>query len=398
MDYTNSNPLVERKPISVFDTTLRDGEQSALCTMYLRDKLKIAEKLEEIGADVIEAGFAGSNRQNFETIQEICKVVRRPYVCSLARCKGEDIESAYESMKDYSRRMIHLFMPTSEVQVFDKMKKDYDTIEKMILESVRIAKGLFRRVELSCEDATRTPLEVLKRIYGMAVSEGVNVVNIPDTAGVSYPEEFGRLVKQITEFVKSINPEVITSVHCHNDLDLATINSLYGISNGAKQVECTINGIGERAGNCKLEVIVAHEIFKGKFNTRLRGELIWRISQMVSKATETRNDFAPVTGTCAFSHKAGIHQHGVIANSKTYEGAVHAGSVGRETEIVLGPHSGYHGVHEKAKKLLGIEVTREQAQRVIDIITEEVSQEKKRVFSDEYAKKIVLKTLQDSIN
>jgi 2-isopropylmalate synthase len=396
MDYSNSNQLDERKHISVFDTTLRDGEQSALCTMFLKDKLEIALGLEELGVDVIEAGFAGSNGQNFETIQKVCEVVKNPHVCSLARCRTEDIETAYDSMKAYDKRMIHLFMPTSEVQVFDKMGKNYETIEKMIRESIRLARKFFDRIEVSCEDATRTDIEVLKRIYKMAIEEGAGVVNIPDTVGFAYPESYGKLIRELSGYIKELNPQVVTSVHCHNDIGLAGVNSFYGILNGAEQVECAINGIGERAGNCALEQIIGHEIASRKFSTGLDSRKIWGLSQKVSRATETRNDFAPITGICAFSHKAGIHQHGVLTNSQTYE-SLDAEKFGRKTELVMGPHSGYHGVVAKAKEL-GIELSRDVAHEVICRMTDEVRQEKQRVFSDEDVKKIVLKTLQDSIN
>jgi 2-isopropylmalate synthase len=387
MDYSNSNLLDERKTIKIFDTTLRDGEQSALCTMFMREKLEIAEKLEEIGVDIIEAGFAASSLENFETIQKVSQQVRRPYVCSLSRCKTSDINSAYESLRNYEKRMIHLFMPTSEIQVFEKMGKNYSEIERMIIDSMKQAKKYFEKIEFSCEDATRTEIQVLEKIYGVAINEGASIINIPDTLGCVYPEEYGQIIYRLTNFAKKINPDVKTSVHCHQDLGLAGINSFYGIINGAEQVECTVNGIGERAGNCAVEQIMAHEITTKKFKTNLRHELIKELSDLVSLATDTKNDFAAITGTCAFSHKAGIHQHGVVVNSKTYE-ALDAGHFGRKTEIILGPHSGHHGVIAKAKQL-GYEINPQQAASVLELVSEQVRQEKTKRFSDQEVGKII---------
>ncbi len=394
MEYTTSNTLDERKTIRIFDTTLRDGEQSALCTMFLREKLDIAKKLEKIGVDIIEAGFAASSRENFETIQKISESVKKPHVCSLARCKPGDIQAAYDSLKKYDKRMIHLFMPTSEIQVFEKMGKDYTQIEKMVKESLKMARDYFAVIEFSCEDATRTPIEVLKNIYGIAIGGGVETINIPDTAGVCYPEGYGHLIWELTQFAKAINPKVKTSVHCHNDLGLAGINSFYGVINGAEQVECTVNGIGERAGNCAMEQIMAHEGRTKMFRTNLKPQLIKKLSDMVNEATGTRNDFVPITGTAAFSHKAGIHQHGVIVNSKTYE-SLDATQFGRKTEIIIGPHSGHHGIIAKGREL-GIEVDQTQAIKILAYVSEEVRLEKRKRFTDKDVREIILQIRAES--
>lgn len=387
METSYSNQLVERNRVYIFDTTLRDGEQSAFCTMYKDEKIEVAKKLEELGVDVIEAGFAASRQSDLEIISEISSIVKKPYLCSLARCKKGDIDLAYGALKNYNKRMIHIFIPTSEVQVFGKMKKDYETIEKMVGSSIRYATRYFDKIEFSCEDATRTKMEVLKKIYGIAIDNGATIINIPDTVGQTYPQEYFEIVKELTDFANSKNQKIITSVHCHNDLGLSTINSLYGISGGARQVECTINGIGERAGNCSLQEIIAHEKYRGNFYTNINSKGIKGISRIVEEYTGTERVISPL-GRAAFSHKAGIHQHGVAMEKTSYE-ILNAEEFGMESEIVIGPHSGYHGVMRKAEEL-GFKIEKEQAEMVLSVVAERVKNRKQKNFTDADLEKIML--------
>jgi 2-isopropylmalate synthase len=381
MDPSYSNKLDERKRVFVFDTTLRDGEQSPGCTLYQDEKIRLAVELERLGVDVIEAGFAASRQTDRETIQKICRKVNRLYIGSLSRCVKGDIDAAYEAMKEYPKRRIHVFMPTSKIQVYDKMGKNYEVIKKNIFESVDYARNFFENMEFSCEDATRTEPSLLDEIYSRVVELGVNTVNIPDTVGASYPEDFGKLVRRINENIKGINPEAKVSIHCHNDLGFATVNSIYGILNGAEQVECTINGIGERAGNCALEQIVAHERFSNKFQTKINSANIGKVSRILKEMTGVRNDFAPISGAHAFSHKAGIHQHGEAKAKGCYE-IFTPEEFGRESKLIIGPHSGVHGVIAHAKKM-SFEITKDHAERVLQRVSELVRKREKKDFSDE---------------
>jgi 2-isopropylmalate synthase len=377
---SSSDTTCNRKRVYIFDTTLRDGEQSPGCTLYPSQKIEFAKKLEQLGVDVIEAGFAASRQSDRETIGKICRVVQSPYVCSLSRCVRSDVDAAYEAMRNYDKRRIHLFMPTSKIQVYDKMGKTYETIKKDIFETIRYARDFFQNIEFSCEDATRTELPLLEEIYSEAVRLGICVANIPDTVGTCYPEDYGKLVERITHAVKQINPNAITSLHCHDDLGTATINSVYGIRNGAEQVECTISGIGERAGNCALEQIVAHEKFLREFRTQIISEKIWEIASILRNFTGVRNDFAPISGSYSFAHKAGIHQHGVAKAMGCYE-IFTPEEFGRETKLIIGPHSGWHGVIAQAKKL-GHNIDKEAAEKILRRVASAVFEERQREFTD----------------
>jgi len=391
--YTSNNTNLEReyvKKIRIFDTTLRDGEQSAHCTMYIDEKISIARQLEKINVDVIEAGFAVASKENFETMRDISKVVSKPYLCGLARGKQEDIDATYEALKSYEKRMIHIFVPTSKIQIKAKMNKNDDEIIEMASSSVRYAKKYFDKIEFTAEDTVRTDFDMLKQIYSEVLKEKADIINVADTVGCAYPSDFGNLVHKIKDFVKNINPNAAISVHCHNDLGMALANSLAAIENGVEQIECTINGIGERAGNCSLEQIVAWSIIRPEFfKTNVDPSEIYKASEMVKKATGTRNDFAPVVGEAVFSHKAGIHQQGVINNGRSYE-VIIPEIFGRKTEIVIGPHSGYHGMITKASEL-GFGITKEEASEIIKEISEIVRKKKQKRFSDEDIKELLKK-------
>jgi len=390
MNSTNSNQLDERKKIHIFDTTLRDGEQSPGCTLYPDEKVKFAIELEKLGVDVIEAGFAASRQTDREVIKRICREVHSPYICSLARCVKSDINFAFEALKDYTRRRLHIFMPTSRVQVYEKMGKTYEEIRREITEAVKYGRDFFDNIEFSCEDATRSEVKLIEEIYEEVIGLGVTVANIPDTVGASYPENFGRLVKRITAIVKGKNPLARTSVHCHDDLGTATINSIYGIKNGAEQVECTIGGIGERAGNCSLEQIVAHQKYTSEFHTNISAERIWQLANLLFEFTGVRSDFAPITGKYSFSHKAGIHQHGVAKQRSCYE-IFEPSDFGRETELVIGPHSGWHGVMAQAKKI-GVEISKEHAERVLTVVANLVRAGIQKEFTDKDIQKFINET------
>ena len=285
--------------------------------------------------------------------------------------------------------MIHLFLPTSEIQVSAKMKKTDDELIKITRSSVTYARSFFDKVEFTAEDAVRSNWDFLKRVYFEAINSGATIINVADTVGYAETEEFGRLVKNVAGYVKIINPNVEISIHCHNDLGLAVANTIAGIKNGAQQVEVTINGLGERAGNCSLEQIVAFsKVHPESFSTNVLSGEIYKASKMVSRFTGVRNDSAPVVGKSAFAHKSGIHQHGVINNKESYE-VLRAEDFGRKSEIVIGPHSGYHGVIAKAREL-GFEISQEQAALILDVVSEKVQREEQKRFDDEDIRKILM--------
>jgi 2-isopropylmalate synthase len=385
---TTSAPI---RDVLIFDTTLRDGEQSAFCTMFVDEKIEIAKKLEAMRVDVIEAGFAISSLENFETMKEITKNVSRVRICGLARSRKEDIDRTYEALKDYDNRMIHLFFPTSKIHIDSKMKKSHGEIIDVAREMVAYARSLFPIVEFTAEDTVRTDMKFLKEVYSAVIEVGARVINVADTVGCAYPEGFGKLICETVEYVKGINPDVRVSVHCHNDLGLALANSLAAIENGAEQVECTVNGIGERAGNCAMEQIVINGEFSGRYRTNVNPEKIYEISEFVREATGVGNPLAPVVGRVVFAHKAGIHQHAVINNTKSYE-ILNARDYGRKSEIIIGPHSGCHGMIAKALEL-GFEINKEEAMGLIEEVSEMVRQKKQKRFSDEDVREMLMKYL-----
>ena len=388
-DSNNTTNYVQNiaRTIRIFDTTLRDGEQGAYCTMYTSEKIEIAKQLEKINVDVIEAGFAVSSKENFETMQKVSRAVKKPYLCGLARGIKGDIDATYQAYKDYEKRMIHIFVPVSKA-IAAKLKKSDDELVRMAAFSVNYAKKYFDTVEFTPEDAARADFEMLEKVCRAVLNEGVSIIDIADTVSCAYPNKFGKLIARTKDFARSINPDVIIGVHCHNDLGLALANSLSAIENGAEQVECTINGIGERAGNCALEQIIAWSIARPDFfTTNANPKEIYKASELVAKATGTRNDFAPVVGKAVFSHKAGIHQHGITNNKNSYE-FLDAEKFGRKSELVVGPHSGYHGVMAKASEL-GFSITKEEAYEVIAQVSELVRKKVQKRFSDDDLIKIL---------
>jgi len=377
-DYTKC--YFPSRRVSIVDTTLRDGNQSAFGTMYDWEKLAIALQLEKMGVDVIEAGFAVSNG-NREVMARITENVKETCLSGLARGKYEDIDATYEALKNHENRMIHIFIPTSEVQIRAKFDKTQEEITAMAIDSIRYARARFEKVEFTAEDAYRSNRDFLRRIYTEAIRAGATTINIADTVGCADPQFFGPLVKEVGDYCKNENSDVKISVHCHNDLGLAWANSLAGLWNGADIVEATIYGIGERAGNCALEQVVARTLVEPRFyHTGVNTRQLYPAAKMVSEATGIKNETAPIVGETAFAHKSGIHQHAVVNNAESYE-ALNPADFGRVSEIIIGPHSGYHGMIEKAFQL-GFNISEACAKIVLEIVQDKVKKQVQKRFSD----------------
>ena len=345
---------MERARITVFDTTLRDGEQSPGCSMTVQEKLRLARQLDRLGADVIEAGFPIASDGDFEAVQAIAASVRRPIIAGLARARREDIERAWQALRHAARPRIHVFLATSDIHLSYKLKISRADCLTQARESIRLAKSLCQDVEFSPEDATRTDPEFLCEVVQAVVDEGATTVNIPDTVGYSTPEEFGSLIRTIRERVRGID-KVTLSAHCHNDLGLAVANSLAAVAAGARQVECTINGIGERAGNASLEEIVMTIRVRPDrypYETGVRSEQLYATSQLLTEITDVAvQPNKAIIGRNAFAHEAGIHQDGVLKNPLTYE-IMTPQSVGvPDSRLVLGKHSGRHALGLKCAEL-----------------------------------------------
>jgi 2-isopropylmalate synthase len=345
---------MERARITVFDTTLRDGEQSPGCSMNVQEKLRMARQLDRLGVDVIEAGFPIASDGDFEAVQAIAASVRRPIIAALARARREDIQSAWQALRHAARPRIHVFLATSDIHLQYKLKISRDECLAQTREAISLAKSLCADVEFSPEDATRTDPEFLCAVIQVAVDAGATTVNIPDTVGYSTPEEFGSLIRTISSRIRGME-NVTISAHCHNDLGLAVANSLAAIAAGARQVECTVNGIGERAGNASLEEIVMNMRVRPDrypYETGIRSEQLYAVSQLLTEVTEVPvQPNKAVIGRNAFAHEAGIHQDGVLKNPLTYE-IMTPQSVGvPDSRLVLGKHSGRHALGLKCVEL-----------------------------------------------
>ena len=340
--------------VVIFDTTLRDGEQSPGASMNIDEKLRIAETLEAMGVDVIEAGFPIASNGDFEAVEAISRLVTRSVVCGLARAGRRDIERAAAALKPARRKRIHTFISTSPLHMKHKLQMEPELVYQAVIDSVTLARNFTDDVEWSCEDGTRSEHDFLCRTVEAAIKAGATTVNIPDTVGYSVPEEFGALIRMLFDRVPNIDKAVI-STHCHNDLGLAVANSLAGVASGARQVECTINGLGERAGNAALEEVVMTirtrpDLFP--YHTGIRAEHITRVSRLVS--TITGFPVQPnkaIVGTNAFAHESGIHQDGMLKHAQTYE-IMTPESVGlSESKLVMGKHSGRHAFRRKLEEL-----------------------------------------------
>ncbi|MDR0856712.1 MAG: 2-isopropylmalate synthase [Clostridiales bacterium] len=356
------------RTIKIFDTTLRDGEQSPGCSMRLSEKLEIAKQLEILGVDIIEAGFAISSPGDFESVASVAKTVKNCTVASLARAKKEDIDAAYHALQGAVDPRIHIFLATSPLHLQYKLKISQDEALHRIAASVAYARTLCANVEFSAEDAARTDLEFLAKAFTVAVKAGATVINVPDTVGYCLPGEMSQKVEYLLGHVDGIE-KVEISAHNHDDLGMAVANSLSMVLAGASQIECTVNGIGERAGNTALEeVVMAIHTRAALFGctTRINTKEIYKTSRLLSSVTGVSVPPAKaVVGANAYAHESGIHQHGVLANPETYE-IINPADVGiPQNKIVLGKHSGRHAFAEHLKEL-GYTLTDEQINKAFD--------------------------------
>lgn len=379
----NIKDIMEK--IIIFDTTLRDGEQAPGASLNAAEKLEIAQSLADLGVDVIEAGFPVSSKGELVSVQQIAKAIKGPVICGLARAIKTDIDTAYEAVKYARHPRIHVFLATSKIHLQYKLKKAEDEILRLAVEYVKYAKKFLPDIEFSPEDATRSEKNFLFKVIEAVINAGATTVNIPDTVGYTEPEEYGKLIRAIKENVPNIDQAVI-SVHCHNDLGLAVANSLEAIKNGARQVECTINGIGERAGNASMEEIVMaiktrRDIFNN-LDTQIKTPSIYKVSRLVSRLTGFV--VAPnkaIVGGNAFRHESGIHQDGVLKERSTYE-VIKPEDVGfTGTGIVLGKHSGRHALNARLKEL-GFSLAQEELDKVSQRF-KALADKKKTIFDED---------------
>jgi len=368
--------------VYIFDTTLRDGEQSPGCSMTMPEKLKMAEALVDLGVDILEAGFPIASDGDFEAVDAVSKQFPWVQVAALARSCTTDVERAAQALKHAKRPRIHTFIATSDIHLIHKLRKSRQQVLDEAVAAVALARNYTDDVEFSAEDATRTDPDYLEQVSRAVVEAGARTVNLPDTVGFSVPDEYAELIGRM---VKALGDRAIISVHCHDDLGLAVANSLAAIKAGARQIECTINGIGERAGNAALEEIVT--IMKVRndrmpFETKIHSEKLFPASQLLTRFIS----FGPqpnkaIVGENAFAHEAGIHQDGYLKNPATYE-IVSPASVGvPESRLVLGKHSGRHALKDRAQTL-GHELSRDELDEVYKQFTR-LADNKKGLRNDE---------------
>jgi 2-isopropylmalate synthase len=346
--------LSEQERVTIFDTTLRDGEQSPGCSMTVREKQRLACQLDRLGVDVIEAGFPISSDGDFESVSAVACDIRRPVIAALARCRREDIERAWEAVKPAARPRLHVFLATSDIHLQHKLKISRRDCLEQARDAVRIAKSLCQDVEFSPEDATRSDRNFLCEVLESVVEAGATTLNIPDTVGYAVPADYADLIETLRRRVRGIE-QVTISAHCHDDLGLAVANSLAAVSAGARQVECTVNGIGERAGNASLEeLVMAMRVRPDRYpyRTTVLSEHLFPVSELLTKITGVPvQPNKAVIGRNAFAHEAGIHQDGMIKNPLTYE-IMTPQSVGAPcTRLVLGKHSGRSALRQRCENL-----------------------------------------------
>ena len=370
--------------IKIFDTTLRDGEQSPGASMFIDDKIKIAKALDVMGVDIIEAGFPVASKGDFESIELVSKEVKNSTICALARAKKKDIEVAGAAISKAKKSRIHTFIATSKLHMKHKLKLNEQQVLDHIKSSVKLAKKYTNDIEWSCEDASRSKRDFLYKCIELAINTGAKTINIPDTVGYSIPFEFANLINDVKKNVSNIDKAVI-SVHCHNDLGLAVSNSISAIISGAGQVECTINGLGERAGNASMEEIVMAIKTRNDllpFKTGIQTKMITKTSRLVSKITGF--DVQPnkaIVGANAFAHESGIHQDGMLKHSNTYE-IMTPESVGlKETKLVLGKHSGKHAFSVKLQEL-GYKINKKNTDKVFNSF-KELADRKKDLYEED---------------
>jgi len=371
--------------VYIFDTTLRDGEQSPGCSMNTPEKLRMAERLVALGVDLLEAGFPIASDGDYEAVDAVSRAFPWVQVAALARCTRKDIERAASALEAAKRPRIHTFIATSDVHLQFKLKKSRQQVLDEAVAAVQLARTYVDDVEFSAEDATRTDWDYLEEVCKAVVAAGARTVNLPDTVGWSVPEEYGALIGRVA---KSLGDTAVVSVHCHDDLGLAVANSLAAVQNGARQIECTINGIGERAGNCSLEEIAMILKVRGDrlpYHTAIVSEELYPASQLLSSLIT----FGPqpnkaIVGANAFAHEAGIHQDGYLKNKSTYE-IVDPRSVGvPEGVLVLGKHSGRHALKDRLVSL-GFNLTKDELDVMYERFTAVADRRKKGLMSEEIA-------------
>lgn len=370
--------------VFIFDTTLRDGEQSPGFSMTVDEKVRLAIQLEKLGVDVIEAGFPIASEGDFEAVREVGKIIKNCEVAGLARTNDEDIDRAWEALKDAKNPRIHLFIATSPIHMKYKLNMSEEEVLERAVKSVERAKKYTDNIEFSAEDATRSDPDFLCRIFERVIQAGARVINIPDTVGYTVPEEFYRLITKVKSEVKGIEKAII-SVHCHNDLGLATANSITAVKAGARQVECTINGIGERAGNASLEEIVMilktrQDVFG--LTTKIETRHLYPTSRLLTHITGIGvQPNKAIVGANAFAHEAGIHQDGILKEKSTYE-IMRPEDVGiPSSALVLGKHSGRHAFRERIKEM-GFELTDDEIELAFKKF-KSLADKKKEVYDED---------------
>jgi len=373
--------------VVIFDTTLRDGEQSPGASLSISEKLQIARQLAKMRVDIIEAGFPVSSPAQFEATRLCAENIEGPVICGLARASAKDIDSAGEALKAAGKRRIHTFIATSPVHMKHKLRKKPGEVLKMAVEAVRLARSITDDVEFSPEDACRSEMEFLYEILSAVIEAGATTLNIPDTVGYVLPYEYGQIIAKLKANVKGIEKAILSS-HCHNDLGMAVANSLAGVRNGVRQVECTVNGLGERAGNAAMEEVVmaihTRADFFGELKTNIKTTEIWRSSKLVSQLTGfVVQPNKAIIGANAFAHESGIHVDGILKERTTYE-IMTPETIGLSgSRMVLGRHSGRHGFADRCRSL-GYSLTKSE----IDIAYEkfmEIADKKKEVFDEDIA-------------
>jgi len=379
--------------LKIFDTTLRDGEQSPGCSMNLNEKVRLACKLQSLGVDIIEAGFPIASDGDFQAVKAVAAQCREVTVAALCRTAEQDVRRAAESLRGAARPRIHTFVATSDIHLQYKLKKTRAEVIEMTREAVRLARNFAEEVEFSAEDATRSDVDYLCEVLEVAVAEGATILNVPDTVGYTLPTEFSQLVSTVRERVVR-DRDITISVHCHNDLGLAVANSLAAIEAGARQIECTVNGIGERAGNASLEEIamaIRVRTDRLPFATGINTSEIYSTSQLLSQIIGFGvQPNKAIVGRNAFAHEAGIHQHGVISNPLCYE-IMTPDSVGvPANELVLGKHSGRHALGLRYQEL-GYALNASELEAVYHRFTE-LADRKKRIYDQDLISLVAAET------
>jgi len=376
--------MSDKNKVFIFDTTMRDGEQSPGASMSLEEKIQIARVFDELGIDIIEAGFPIASPGDFEAVSEVSKILKNSIPAGLSRASKKDIDACHEALKAAPRFRIHTFISTSPLHMKHKLNKTSEQVLDAIKESVTYARNFTDDVEWSCEDGTRTDMDYMCKTVELAINCGAKTINIPDTVGYTTPSEYVKIITTLKNKVPNID-KAILSVHCHNDLGLAVANSLAGVEAGARQVECTINGIGERAGNAALEEIVMAIRTRNDlmpYSTGIKTELLSKASKIVSNATFPVQFNKAIVGKNAFAHEAGIHQDGMLKNRETYE-IMTPESVGvKKTSLVMGKHSGRHAFKEKLNDLGYADVTDDVIQTAFGKF-KVLADKKKHVYDDD---------------